>query len=133
MTKSDTIRNWKKSGIIFYDEADEDYIYDYYINTTHCENCLKVFLNRRDRQLDHCHLEKEIRGVICNKCNSRTIESCAKVTESIYKTCKQGFRWIFKLHRDGKDIVQKYSINKEEVEEFRANWIDNNLHLFTYF
>ena len=131
--KTHTITNWKRSGITFYNKEDADYIYDYYINTTNCENCNKVFKNTRDRQLDHCHLLNEIRGVICQTCNLRTIENCCKVVKCISKRYKQGFRWVFKLRRDGKVIVEKYSTNKEELEEFRANFIDNNLYLFTYF
>ena len=131
--KYHTIWNWKKKGVKFYDKKDEDYIYDYYINTTHCENCNKVFLNTIDRHLDHCHLVNEIRGVICNKCNHQTLENCAKVIKQIDNHCKKGFTWKFELNRGGKKIVQKYSINKEVVEEWRANFIDNNLHLFTYF
>ena len=131
--KYDTIWTWKKSGIKFYNKEDEDYIYDYYINTTHCENCNKVFLNTRDRQLDHCHLLNEIRGVICNKCNHRTIEKCGKVIKKINIKCKQGFTWSFQLKRDRKLIVYKTSTNKEELEEFRINWINDNLYLFTYF
>ena len=107
--KYDTIWNWKHLGITFYDKADEDYIYNYYINTTHCENCLKEFKNRTDRQLDHCHLLNEIRGIICHKCNQRTIENCPKVIKCIEKTCKQGFMWRFILKRDGKIIVNKKS------------------------
>ena len=131
--KSNTIYKWKKRGITFYNKADEDYIYDYYINTHNCENCNKRFKNDKDRHLDHCHLLDEIRGVICQKCNNRTLEQCSKVNKNIDKTCKQGFTWVFELRRDGKRLVYKSSINKEEVEEFRANWIDNNLHYFTYF
>ena len=131
--KYDTIKAWKRIGIKFYNKEDEDYIYDYYINTTHCENCNKVFLNTIDRQLDHCHLLNEIRGVICRTCNNRTIESCSKVNKYINKDCKKGFRWVFELERDGKKVVQKTSINKEVVEEFRINWINDNLHYFTYF
>tara|TARA_R110000868_G_scaffold198806_1_gene445393 strand:- start:434 stop:844 length:411 start_codon:yes stop_codon:yes gene_type:complete len=131
--KWNTIRDWKRSGIKFYNEADEDYIYDYYINTHNCENCNKVFKNSRDRCLDHCHLLEEIRGVICQKCNHRSLENCSKVNKQIAKRYKQGFLWRFQLKRNGKYVVQKYSTNKEEMEEFRANWIDNNLHYFTYF
>ena len=131
--KSRTIWSWKRYGIKFYDKKDEDYIYDYYINTHNCENCNKVFLNTIDRQLDHCHLLNEIRGVICQKCNNRTLENCAKVTKKINKKAIKGFYWVFKLKRDGKVIVHKTSKNKEAVEEFRANWIDDNLDLFTYF
>ena len=130
--KYHTIYNWKSYGIKFYDEADEDYIYDYYINTTNCENCNKVFKNTKDRQLDHCHLQYTIRGIICNTCNCRVIEKCAKLKQRTDPSCTS-ILWEFSVKRDGKIVVDKKSTNKEYLEEWRLNWIDNNLSYFTYF
>ena len=134
--RSNKISKWRNQGIYFYDRADSIYVYNYWKDCLNCENCNKIFLTTLDKQLDHCHLIKKkanIRGVVCNKCNTRTIESCAKLIKHKDKSCKQGYIWRFKIRRDNIEIVHKSSINKKELEEFRITWIDDNLNYFTYF
>ena len=54
---------------------DFDALYEYYINTTHCENCNIELVdggNKADsRCLDHCHETGEFRNILCHSCNVR--------------------------------------------------------------
>ena len=65
--KGTRINKWKSRGII---DEDLSAVYDYYIEQTHCNICLKEYKNSKDRHLDHDHKTGEIRYICCNTCNS---------------------------------------------------------------
>ncbi len=63
-----------------------DEVYDKYIATTHCECCGDAFTpkaNHTTKCQDHNHDTKEIRGVLCNACNSA--EGFLKTPERAYQ------------------------------------------------
>ena len=66
--KSNTISSWKGNGLIlplpWY-----SILYNYYINTHHCEVCNNKFKSNRDRQMDHCHETGKFRWILCHSCN----------------------------------------------------------------
>jgi len=58
---------WKKNGV----KCDDfDMLYEQYINTTICQHCKKNFKSTKDRHLDHNHETGEVRGIVCQTCNS---------------------------------------------------------------
>ena len=61
-----TIRNWKRHGVLYHDF---DELYQTYINTLECQHCLKEFKSTRERHLDHCHTTGEFRKIVCHNCN----------------------------------------------------------------
>ncbi len=67
--KTNTISNWKKGGLeehgYTYDE-----VYEYYLETTHCEVCNKD-LSTTQKCMDHCHTDGCFRWVLCKSCNSK--------------------------------------------------------------
>lgn len=51
---------WKCRGIVDLDKAEA-----VYENKTHCKICDAT----KNLVLDHCHDSKEVRGILCRKCN----------------------------------------------------------------
>jgi len=72
--KSRRIERWKHQGIQCDEEWDE--VDDWYMNTSTCDICEKIFKNSTDKCLDHDHTLAgyNIRGILCKKCNHRDNE-----------------------------------------------------------
>ncbi len=67
--KSSRINNWKRRGII----GDLHFLYDKYINTNNCEKCNLLFIDTKNKCLDHNHITGEFRFVLCRNCNNDDI------------------------------------------------------------
>ena len=46
-----------------------DWMYESYLNTTHCERCKASFETSQDRCLDHDHVSGLQRAILCQTCN----------------------------------------------------------------
>ena len=66
--KSNTINNWKQSGVI-HDDFDE--LYSLYIATTECMVCHTAITDSYYRCLDHNHETGAYRNVLCRTCNNQ--------------------------------------------------------------
>ena len=70
LTKNETIRNWKKYGLI---DDNYDLIYERLVKAFKCEICSDVFKccmdGRINRAMDHCHKTGLFRSICCFKCN----------------------------------------------------------------
>ena len=66
--KKRKILKWKERGVI---TNDFNILYDLYINTTECNICNKVFMDKFDRCLDHDHENGLFRYVLCRYCNTK--------------------------------------------------------------
>lgn len=63
-----TIRNWKRIGVIY-----EDYeeLYENYLYFPYCMTCEKEFKNTLDKHLDHDHKNGRVLGFLCRSCNTQ--------------------------------------------------------------
>ena len=135
--KCKTKASWKKKGMKFTEE-DFEYIYSEYIIATNCDLCDKVFKSTRDRQLDHNHKTGAVRNIVCRSCNLKKADRKIRSDNTsgytnIHKQkdshCKQGFRWDFFVHKDGKLKKIKSSVDKDKLIAFREKWlVENNYH-----
>ena len=66
--KNNTIKNWKRWGLKLYGYT-YDEVYEYYLETTHCEVCNKL-LTKNQKCMDHCHTDGCFRWVLCSSCNT---------------------------------------------------------------
>ena len=76
-TKINRISELKRTGLIC---DDIDALYEYYINTTHCEKCnVELFNGKKTistkKTMDHCHITGKFRNVLCSGCNVRRRQS----------------------------------------------------------
>ena len=132
--KTQTKCSWIKNGLIM-DNFDE--IYQEYIYQPNCELCGKTFETSQDRQMEHNHKTGEFRNIVCRRCNLWKADYKRKNDISPYirkfkdKICKQGFRYVFTVKRNGIYVVCKTSIDLEFLEGFRDKWIAENPHWFT--
>ena len=129
--------DWKKRGIIFVGLFDE--IYDIYIHATNCDKCKKKFKNSQDRKLDHCHLitdDFNVRGVICNSCNTKNHQIWNNNTGEQYiskvksKTYKQGFYFRIQKYWNGKRVINKRRTTLEEAIKCRDKFMADNPQYF---
>jgi len=66
--KKTTFKRWKQYGLIEHGYT-YDEVYEYYLETTHCEVCNKD-LSTTQKCMDHCHTDGCFRWVLCKSCNT---------------------------------------------------------------
>ena len=74
--KTRRISHWKQCGLI-HDNIDE--LYEYYLNTTHCEKCnIELTYDKQNTSttkcMDHSHRTGEFRNILCHSCNNKRAE-----------------------------------------------------------
>ena len=66
--KYDSIKNWKRYGLIY---DDYDNLFEVYRKTLNCQHCNRKFKNKLDRHLDHNHETGLFRKIVCRTCNNQ--------------------------------------------------------------
>ena len=100
MRKSQTIKNWKKRGVI---STDYNKLYENYINNKNCEICKCEYSDFNKKCLDHSHITGEFKNYICNSCNVKR-ETPIQVNNKI------GHQYIC-VHKDFRKKQNKYYIS----------------------
>ena len=74
---------------------------------------------------------REIHWILkLNSCNFEFNSEDYFIYEHKDKCCKQGFRYVFKIMRNRKFIIQKSSIDLEYLKTYRDEFIKNNPEVF---
>jgi hypothetical protein len=128
--RADTKYNWIIRRGMNIDEEDFPYIYDIYIHETNCDLCGKPFLTSHDRHLDHDHETREVRNIVCHNCNQHKEDRASNTNTGENHICKckrkdtkNGYRYVFQIFRDGKNIVTKTSVDLDKLIKFRNEFI----------
>ena len=134
-SKYETIRNWKRRGVVY---GDFEELYYIYMRTLNCSHCNKEFKNSYERCLDHCHNTGKFRNVVCRTCNlNLRKQTSTSITGEQYicikknKTYKTGYCYKIQITRFGKKICEKHRSTLEDAIKCRDNFIKENPSLFT--
>ena len=117
------LSHWRTRGLIA-DNVDE--IYNRYIQCSECDWCCAPFKSRRDRQMDHCHLTGEFRGILCKDCNNNA-KDCDNIS-----WCNTYNKYNVRIKRNRKDIFHKYFKTREEAQLVLKELKDDNWWLFPW-
>ena len=143
--KSNTICNWKRSGLIYHNF---DELYETYIKTMKCDHCKKEFPNTKDRCMDHCHETGLFRKIVCQRCNAKDmyirfpdeIPSEQERDKIKHKKYRENNRDKIKEKRQkNKDKIneqrrKKYQENIEKINESQRIWrLENKEKLNKYY
>lgn len=122
--KSLKIADWKRRGLI----GDLDAIYDIYLATNECMKC-SVPVSGRNKHMDHDHVTKLFRAVLCRSCNvGNSLDlHCYKNNKStgiknIYKHLT-GFGYKFEKTTKGV-LHSKYFKTLEEAIDYKTEYLN---------
>tara|TARA_R110002153_G_scaffold8136_1_gene35425 strand:+ start:309 stop:824 length:516 start_codon:yes stop_codon:yes gene_type:complete len=124
-----TIKNWKRSGVLY---GDFDELYDTYIKTMNCTHCGKVFETTKERHLDHCHETGLFRKIVCQGCNTRDtyINYPAGIPSKSERNKKYKGKKKEYYENNKEKIIEKskeYAIkNKEKKKEYEKEYHKKN-------
>ena len=105
-SKSQTIYDWKRRGLIY---GDYNALYETYIKTTECQYCQIEFTKNNCRCMDHDHTTGLFRKIVCHRCN---------VYDSYIKYPNGYSR---------QEYQQEYQrANKEQIKEQRKEYYQTN-------
>jgi superfamily II helicase len=116
--------DWKKLNILFLDDQDFLYWFNRYNNSKKCELCQIPFKSTRQRHMDHNHITRLPRNVICCKCNRNRIDN-KQIKSSIQ-------RYIYKDKKTDYYVFQKLYLNNHRFIRKRKNLNDLNWIKFSY-
>ena len=137
-TRAETLKDWRKRGLVLTSKEEGYEIYDRYINSLNCEKCGNKYISTRDRNMDHIHLIDDkfgyFRNVLCNSCNIKrrninyinNTSGYSGICKNINKEYKQGFNWHFRAHINKKRKTIKTSVDYDKLVEFADNWKKEN-------
>jgi len=123
-SKSNTIYDWKRYGLIC---DDYNALYETYIETMECQHCKTEFKKSSDRCLDHDHETGLFRKIVCRGCN--VMDSYIKYpngyTEQDRKEKMKEYYHANKEPRQEK-MKEYQRANKEQRKEQKKEYYEAN-------
>ena len=138
--KYDTLYMWDKNGVIFESEEHKQEIYQRYIYSSRCELCGKEYKNSKDRCLEHEHdpTKPNFRNIVCTKCNlqKKDVKIFSNTGEKFIHKCKnkkmkQGFYYVIRIYRDGKNVLITTRNTLEKAIIVRDNFIKEHPEIYS--
>ena len=111
---NNTIRNWKRRGVI---HTDYNALYDKYINTTRCNHCDKEFKDSRDRCMDHDHNTGLFRNIVCKWCNNKDNYINNPTGRTVETDKKRLHEWYIKNKEKILERTKKQNINDKDFRK----------------
>jgi len=133
--KNYTKKSWKQKGLNL---DNFEYIYEKYINSTHCELCNNEYEGNQNKQMEHNHETGEFRNIVCRSCNQKKADKKIRkdntsgyigIYKEINKKLKQGFNWKFSVYLNGKRKTIKTSTDLEWLIKFADKWKKDNNYI----
>ena len=86
------ISKWKYRGLLLREGETYQEIHDKVYSATNCELCNLSFDENNTPEMDHCHVTRYFRKVLCRSCNSKYLQ----LPRDKYKSNKSGHKLISK-------------------------------------
>ena len=132
--KANTKMNWKRREIEFRDDGHFQFVYHEYIHATNCELCDKLFTNSKDRHLDHSHITKQPRYLVCQSCNNKQKDrkknpsntGKSYISKRKDKKYTNGYYFRVEIPRDYKTLLNTGRITLEAAIICRDEFIESH-------
>lgn len=122
--KINTIKNWKRLGLVWTSEEEKDEIYDRYLASEKCERKGCEYTEKNWKCMDHEHLLGDFgqfRNILCNSCNSN---EKSNNTSGVPNVSEKKDGWEYKKMVNGKRHT-KYFKTFEEACDYKIDYEEN--------
>ena len=91
------ISKWKSRGLLLREGETYQEIHDKVYSATNCELCNLSFDENNTPEMDHCHVTRYFRKVLCRSCNSKYLQ----LPRDKYKSNKSKRNFVLSKNLNG--------------------------------